>query len=69
MIISKSIAGFGTTVLRKERKKIGEGQCSYINTGSWEKRRGTIGFILPLTNETKYKTDKKITSSAENQNS
>jgi hypothetical protein len=69
MIISKSIAGFGTAVFRKERKKIGEGRCGDISTGSWEKRRETIAFILPLTKETKYKTDKKITSSAENQNS
>jgi hypothetical protein len=34
LIISKSIAGFGTTVFRKERKKIGEGQCGGISTGS-----------------------------------
>jgi hypothetical protein len=45
MIISKSIAGFGTTMFRKERKKIGEGRCGDISTGSWEKRREIIAFI------------------------
>jgi hypothetical protein len=69
MIISKSIAGFGTAVFSKERRKIGEGQCGDISTGSCEKRGETIAFILPLTKETKYKTYKKITLSAENQNS
>jgi hypothetical protein len=34
-----------------------------------KKKRETIAFILPLTKETKYKTDKKITLSAESQNS
>jgi hypothetical protein len=75
LIISKSIAGFGTAVFRKERRKENRRrtvrwyQYRKLREKKKKKKRETIAFILPLTKETKYKTDKKITLSAESQNS